>query len=580
MSLVGEKVLAISVPSSRSPPSSPENSSKRPFHNWTNCKPLLTTSRAVPISAEPLIGCKSLRFAPAPAAPPPVSEISAARAIADAAAPSNAAVATPPLLPTRPPPLEPQWFRANLDAHETDLGAFSVLPHEAMCRVLELLTPQGTLQAERVCHSWRTAIHTSLPFWRDWRSRGATLSEATLTIPGVTTYAYGSPPAEVPAETRAAAAFAASQASDLPASSLELAACASSWTVLRMEHGGGAVNTNSSLIGNASGIGSRNGGNGQPPAALRQHQARDYLLSACAPSGLVFSGDKEAALRVWGARTGELLARVPLPGASMSSLASQLGRVIVGDAQGHVHVLTTAALLRGEVDCVTFRAHDGKAATLHCRTYDEMLLTGGGDGWVRKWSCDRIGEQARLTRRRHQDRLHAMRKPSVDHWYETWDKNPGSPHLKPATPPSSPPKVAEPPTTSSSRVDLGLWAVSEARALTRHIDTVVALTRDDEYAYSGSREGHVQITLLSDGTPHHRIDSAGVINCLAAHRGKLVLCYDDGQQATLQIWDAVDKRLVQEVSGIRKWNAPTSITYLGYEKCFWVRDATICTMTW
>ena len=88
-------------------------------------------------------------------------------------------------------------------------------------------------------------------------------------------------------------------------------------------------------------------------------------------------------------------------GAIARSLASQLGRVIVGDAQGHVHVLTTAALLRGEVDCVTFRAHDGKAATLHCRTYDEMLLTGGGDGWVRKWSCDRIGEQARLTRRRH-----------------------------------------------------------------------------------------------------------------------------------------------------------------------------------
>ena len=92
--------------------------------------------------------------------------------------------------------------------------------------------------------------------------------------------------------------------------------------------------------------------------------------------------------------------------------------------------------------------------------------------------------------------------------------------------------------------------------------------------------GKAYEALLSDGTPHHRIDSAGVINCLAAHRGKLVLCYDDRQQATLQIWDAVDKRLVQEVSGIRKWNAPTSITYLGYEKCFWVRDATICTMTW
>ena len=67
---------------------------------------------------------------------------------------------------------------------------------------------------------------------------------------------------------------------------------------------------------------------------------------------------------------------------------------------------------------------------------------------------------------------------------------------------------------------------------------------------------------------------------MAAHRGKLVLCSDDGQQATLQVWDAVEKRMVQEVGGIRKWNAPTSITYMGYDRCLWVRDTTLCTMTW
>ena len=48
----------------------------------------------------------------------------------------------------------------------------------------------------------------------------------------------------------------------------------------------------------------------------------------------------------------------------------------------------------------------------------------------------------------------------------------------------------------------------------------------------------------------------------------------------LQVWDAEAKRLVQEVSGIRKWNAPTNICYFGYDSCFWVRDTTLCTMTW
>ncbi len=132
----------------------------------------------------------------------------------------------------------------------------------------------------------------------------------------------------------------------------------------------------------------------------------------------------------------------------------------------------------------------------------------------------------------------------------------------------------------SSRVELGLSAVSGALEITRHLDTVVALTRDDNFVYSGSREGLVQVSRLSDGVPHFSIPGSGVINCLAAHRGKLVLCSDDGQQATLKLWDACGKRLVQEVSGIRKWCAPTSICYMGYDRCFWVRDTTLTTLTW
>ena len=66
-----------------------------------------------------------------------------------------------------------------------------------------------------------------------------------------------------------------------------------------------------------------------------------------------------------------------------------------------------------------------------------------------------------------------------------------------------------------------------------------------------------------------------------AHRGKLVLCTDDGQQATLEVWDCAGRReLVTSVSGIRKWNAPTDIAYFGYDRCFWVRDSMLVTMTW
>jgi hypothetical protein len=42
------------------------------------------------------------------------------------------------------------------------------------------------------------------------------------------------------------------------------------------------------------------------------------------------------------------------------------------------------------------------------------------------------------------------------------------------------------------------------------------------------------VSLLSDGACHCKIECGGVINVLAAHRGKLLLCCDDGQQATLQ----------------------------------------------
>ena len=135
--------------------------------------------------------------------------------------------------------------------------------------------------------------------------------------------------------------------------------------------------------------------------------------------------------------------------------------------------------------------------------------------------------------------------------------------------------------SSSSRVDLGLWAVSESLSLGRHADTVIAIARDDSYCYSGSREGGVLVANLTDGALIMRFDVLGAINCVAAHRGKLVLCCDDGHQATIQLWDVSGKgSLVQEISGIRKWNAPSAVAYMGYDRCFWVRDTTMVTLTW
>ena len=84
------------------------------------------------------------------------------------------------------------------------LSIFEKMPHETMLRVLEMLPPTGLLQAERVCHTWRSAVEF-LALWPEWRGRGATLAESNLSIPGVPAFAFGAPPSEVSAEARAAA---------------------------------------------------------------------------------------------------------------------------------------------------------------------------------------------------------------------------------------------------------------------------------------------------------------------------------------------------------------------------------------
>ena len=498
-----------------------------------------------------------------------------------AAAAANGAVAT------TSPIHSASSSRATIADPITPSSTIDALQEELLLRVLELLGRQAFVNAERVCKQWRALSENSLRTWPEWRARGASLSEATMTIPGVPAIAFGAAPLELSDDMRAACARATEQAAALPASQLELAVCGSQWTVLSMSASG-------------------------HPTALKQHSARDYMLAACPASGLVYSGDKEGAIRVWDARTGRLRARVAFPGASLSALCASRGRLVVGDSQGQCFLLTEAGLLRGELDAISWRAHDGKVSALHCRQFDGLILSGGSDGGVRLWRCTQIVAMAFAGGASRGGGADAdAGRTSVGggcgrvsggggNGHEAKSKAAaGCGNADGCCSSSNEPKLAgleglrHPPPgngtgsvpgcgglRAASRVDLGLWAVSDcAVSLARHADTVIALARDGEYAYSGSREGVVLVSTLS-GAPHLAIHDLGTINCLTAYHGKLLLCSDDGQQATLQLWDVVGRRRVQEVGGIRKWNAPTSIPYMGLDKSFWVRDNTLCTMNW
>ena len=202
--------------------------------------------------------------APPPAEPEvgPSDEVIAASRAARADAESLMAAARAWCPP--PAPVVCEDSRRAL-AEPSAADAFSELPHETQLKVFEHLPPSALLVAERVSNSWRHAVG-SLAFWPAWRQRGATLSEEALSIPGVVAYAFGAPPSEVAADTRAAAARAACAARALPKDALALAPCSSTWTVLRMvaeDSTGGAAGEGGGAAGAV------------PPAALRQHQARD-----------------------------------------------------------------------------------------------------------------------------------------------------------------------------------------------------------------------------------------------------------------------------------------------------------------
>ena len=70
----------------------------------------------------------------------------------------------------------------------------------------------------------------------------------------------------------------------------------------------------------------------------------------------------------------------------------------MGDSQGMLTAIPSAALLRGEMHAISWRAHDGKVACLHARPDDAGFLSGGSDGAVRWWSYVALAKEAAAKR--------------------------------------------------------------------------------------------------------------------------------------------------------------------------------------
>lgn len=398
---------------------------------------------------------------------------------------------------------------------------FSWLPQEALLRVLDALPPVAQIECERVSHEWRDAVGM-LDLWPAWANRAAALTETHLVIPGVMPCPFGAPPAAVPPAVTEAAEQAKANVAALDGRRMLLASCSGSWTVLSMRTGASS------------------------PSALAQHHCHDLIL-ACCPSGEVLcSGDRDGQLRLWRARTGEMIARVAVSGSvSALELCGGAERLLVGDSQGTLSLLQMSALARGEARGCSWRAHDGKASALSARWLSDRFVSGGADGIVRAWSLSRVEEQgAACARAGAKDGAQA-------------------------------PKLG-----SSRGHDLGLCALSDAVTVARHVDTVTHVAIDDAFVVSGSRDGVVLVSSLVQGETYLRLPGCGHLNCLAVHRSKLLVCGDDGQQATLHVWDLTRRARVQQIGGMRKWSAPTNISYFGHDCAIWLRDSTLCQMTW
>ena len=240
------------------------------------------------------------------------------------------------------------------------------------------------------------------------------------------------------------------------------------------------------------------------------------------------------------------------------------GVLLVGDAVGHVTCIDVAELLRGRLNSFSWRAHEGKAGAARSLPHADVVVTGGADGCVRRWSLRRLRAMAAEAVVNADE---SVDDPDDDGFVLHHDTGVGVSDGRPML------------RASSSRVvELGLEPCSGARTLARHGDSVTHLALDGRLAVSGSRDGVVRVSDTVAGVALLTLPRVGQLNCIACHREKLLLCADDGHHATLEVWDLRKRTRVQQLGGIRKWNAPTSIAYFGYSSAWWVRDLNLCTL--
>ena len=90
----------------------------------------------------------------------------------------------------------------------------------------------------------------------------------------------------------------------------------------------------------------------------------------------------------------------------------------------------------------------------------------------------------------------------------------------------------------------------------------------------------LQVCLAETGATVLELPSQGHVGCLGLHRGRLIVCTDDGLQATLHFWDVPARSCVQRIGGMRKYHAPTAFCYFGYDRAMWVHDSTLCVLEW
>ena len=338
---------------------------------------------------------------------------------------------------------------------------------------------------------------------------------------------------------------------------MALGACGAHWTVLAM------ASADADAAADAADADGDEPPPPPPPKALRQLCSHDYLVALSADSDVVVSGDKDSQLRLWDARSGKLRRRVAFSGSVTALDLGAGGVLLVGDAVGHVTCIDVAELLRGRLNSFSWRAHEGKAGAARSRPHADVVVTGGADGCVRRWSLRRLRAAA------------AEAVVNADESVDDPDDDGFVLHHDTG--------VASPTAADAARVVVARRRV-RPRAVQRRADARPPRRLGDAprarraSRVSGSRDGVVRVSDVVAGVALPTLPRVGQLNCIACHREKLLLCADDGHHATLEVWDLRKRTRVQQLGGIRKWNAPTSIAYFGYSSAWWVRDLNLCTL--